>query len=239
MTREPVTDRLDRLLGLLASRPSWTAPDLAAELGVCLRTVRRDLSRLSARGVPIQSEPGRGGGLRTPTRAGLGRLQLNTQEMLDLLLALAITEQLHSPLLLSTVRGLRQKLSASFPAAERARASQLRQRILVGPTSHNIAASWQQPRAAVVQPIQEAFFQRTMLRVKYKTEDSRTTREVEPHFLLCSWPGWYLVVWDHLRAGVRALRLDRIETAQVLDTSFRLREVEEMLPKIQSVFKPL
>jgi predicted DNA-binding transcriptional regulator YafY len=85
--------------------------------------------------VPIQSEPGRGGGLRTPARAGLGRLQLNTQEML----ALAITEQLHSPLLLSTVRGLRQKLAASFPAAERARANQLRQRILVGPTSHNIA----------------------------------------------------------------------------------------------------
>jgi predicted DNA-binding transcriptional regulator YafY len=237
--REPVSDRLDRLLGLLASRPAWTAPELAEELGVCLRTVRRDLSRLSARGVPIQSEPGRGGGLRTPARAGLGRVQLNTQEMLDLLLALAITEQLHSPLLLSTVRGLRQKLAASFPAAERARASQLRQRILVGPTSHNIAASWQQPRAAVLQPIQEAFFQRTLLRVKYRTEQALTTREVEPHYLLCSWPGWYLVVWDHLRTGVRALRLDRIEAAQALETSFQLRDVEEMLPKIQHVFRPL
>jgi hypothetical protein len=84
-----------------------------------------------------------------------------------------------------------------------------------------------------------AFFQRTMLRVKYKTEEARTTREVEPHYLLCSWPGWYLVVWDHLRAGVRALRLDRIESAQTLDTPFRLRAVAEMLPKIQRAFRPL
>jgi predicted DNA-binding transcriptional regulator YafY len=122
---------------------------------------------------------------------------------------------------------------------ERARASQLRRRILVGPTSHNIASSWRQPKAAVLQPIQEAFFQQQMLRIKYKTEEARTTREVEPHYLLCSWPGWYLVVWDHLRTSVRALRLDRIEAAQALETSFRLRDVEEMLPKIQHHFRPL
>jgi len=66
--REPVIDRLDRTLGLLASRPSWTASELAEALGVCLRTVRRDLSRLAARGVPIESEPGRGGGVRVPPR---------------------------------------------------------------------------------------------------------------------------------------------------------------------------
>lgn len=62
---------------------------------------------------------------------------------------------------------------------------------------------------------------------KYKTEGARATREVEPHYLLCSWPGWDLVVWDHLRAGVRALRLDRIESAQTLDTPFRLHAVED------------
>jgi predicted DNA-binding transcriptional regulator YafY len=75
--------------------------------------------------------------------------------------------------------------------------------------------------------------------MKYKTEDARTTREVEPHCLLCSWPAWYLVVWDHLRTGVRALRLDRIEAAQVLELAFQLRDVEEMLPKIQHLFRPL
>jgi predicted DNA-binding transcriptional regulator YafY len=239
LKREPVTDRLDRLTGLLASRPSWTAPQLAEELGVCLRTVRRDLARLGARGVPIHSEPGRGGGLRTPARTGLGRVQLNTQEMLDLLLALAITEQLHSPLLLATVRGLRQKIAASFPAAERARASQLRKRILVGPSTQNIASSWQQPRAAVLQPIQEAFFTQQTLQLKYRTQDSRTTRTVEPHYLLSSWPAWYLIVWDHLRSGVRALRLDRIESAQLAGTPFRLREAEAMLPKAQEFYRPL
>lgn len=239
MKREPVADRLDRALGLLASRPSWTAPELAAELGVCLRTVRRDLSRLAARGVVVESEGGRGGGVRVPSRSGLGRVPLNAQEVLDLLLSLALAERLQSPLLLSTVRGLRQKLAAAFPPEERARVSSLRRRILIGPTSRRIAASWQAPRAAVLRPIHEAFLQQRALELTYCTRGERTTRVVEPHHLLLSWPAWYLLVWDHLRDSVRALRVDRIEAARVTDATFRLRSSESMRAGLGEVFAEL
>jgi predicted DNA-binding transcriptional regulator YafY len=91
----------------------------------------------------------------------------------------------------------------------------------------------------VLQPIQEAFLQQVTLQLKYQTPEARSTRTVEPHYLLCSWPAWYLAVWDHLRGAVRALRLDRIDAAPVLDTPFRLRNADEMLPKIQHLFRPL
>lgn len=239
MKREPVSERLDRTLGLLASRPSWTARELADELGVCLRTVRRDLSRLSTRGVPIESEAGRGGGVRVPARTGLGRVQLDAHELLDLLLALALAERLRSPLLLSTLKGLRSKLAAAFPPEERARVSALRRRILVGPTSRNIAASWTPPRAAVLRPIHEAFFEQRMLALDYRSDRGTTHRVVEPQYMLLSWPAWYLLVWDHLRGAVRALRVDRIEAARVGDAGFRMRPAEAIVASLGDIFAGL
>lgn len=239
MKREPVSDRLDRVLGLLASRPSWTASELAEELDVCVRTIRRDLSRLAARGVPIESDAGRGGGVRVPPRTGLGRVQLDTREVLDLMLALALAEQLGSPLMLSTLKGLRQKLSASFPPEERSRVSGLRRRILVGPSSRNVTATWKAPRATVLRPIQEAFFDQRALELTYRANDVSTVRVVEPHYLLLSWPAWFLLVWDHLRGAVRMLRVDRIESARLTGSTFRVRSSESMIATLGDVFAAL
>ncbi len=59
--------RADRLLSLilvLQARGATTARVLAAELGVSVRTVYRDLGALSAAGVPVITESGPGGGCR-------------------------------------------------------------------------------------------------------------------------------------------------------------------------------
>lgn len=237
--REPVSDRHERLLGMLASRSSWTAGGLAIELGVCLRTVRRDLARLSARGVPLEAEVGRGGGVRVPVRAGLARLQLDAHEQLDLLLSLALAERLRSPLLLSTVKPLRDKLARAFPPQERARIAGLRRRILVGPVSRSIAASWTSPRPEVLRPLQESFFLQRTLEVTYRTEHARSVRVVEPHYLLLSWPAWYLLVWDHLRQAVRALRVDRVEAAKLGQGTFRVRPSEEVVAALGDLFQAL
>src|SRR5690606_15371405 len=57
-----VTSRALRLLALLQSRTVWTGPELAAEMGVTTRTVRRDVDRLRQLGYPVLTSAGHGGG---------------------------------------------------------------------------------------------------------------------------------------------------------------------------------
>jgi predicted DNA-binding transcriptional regulator YafY len=55
-------DRLVSLVLLLQARGRMTALALAGELGVCVRTVYRDLEALAGAGVPVLAESGPGGG---------------------------------------------------------------------------------------------------------------------------------------------------------------------------------
>jgi len=55
-------DRLVAILLLLQARGRLTAPALAKELGVSVKTARRDLEALVASGFPVHPQAGRGGG---------------------------------------------------------------------------------------------------------------------------------------------------------------------------------
>jgi predicted DNA-binding transcriptional regulator YafY len=47
---------------VLQARARLTAAELAAELEISERTARRDLEALAMAGLPVYSQPGRGGG---------------------------------------------------------------------------------------------------------------------------------------------------------------------------------
>ncbi len=55
-------DRLVAALLLIQSRGRLTAAELAEELEVSVATARRDLEAMSAAGIPVYPQPGRGGG---------------------------------------------------------------------------------------------------------------------------------------------------------------------------------
>lgn len=55
-------DRLVSILMLLQARGRMSAPQLASELGVTVRTIYRDMDALSAAGIPVYAERGANGG---------------------------------------------------------------------------------------------------------------------------------------------------------------------------------
>jgi predicted DNA-binding transcriptional regulator YafY len=223
--------RLEQLQGLLKAREHVQAAELARELGVSLRTLHRDLALLRERGIPIDSDRGRGGGLRLQRRWTLGRLHFSPEEAIDLLLSIAIAEKMNSPLLLRQLRPIKRKIVAAFSETYQPKIGSLRKRILVGrPASQDVLASLSQPQSRSLVAIAEAFFNMRCLAIDYVDRQGLTTsRHVEPQFLYLSVPVWYLLAWDRLRGAVRFFRIDRIKSAAALDTGFRLADPRPFL----------
>ena len=228
-------ERLEELQALLKARDHVTGAELAGDLGVSVRTINRDLEVLRAGGMPIDADRGRGGGLRLQRNWALGRLHLSPSEAIDLLLSIAIAEAMESPLLLQQLAPIRRKIVASFAETGQQKVRALRKRILIGkPASPRIVATFERPPRAKLAGIGEAFFELRCVVIEYVDERGNTTfREVEPQFLYLSFPVWYLLAWDRLRNAIRYFRVDRIRSAKVLETTFRLADPRPYLEQAE------
>ena len=228
--------RLEEILGLLRATDSAKAHELAAQLGVSLRTLMRDLSLLREQGYPIESDSGRGGGVRLHRHYGIGRLMLSYKEVVDLLLSITIIERLGSPILLRNLKSVRNKLALSFPDAYRRNLQQLRKRILVSEAaSLSVLESYPKNFTSPVEDrIHEAFFEMRRLTISYRDVDgNKTRREIEIHYLFLNWPVWYAFSWDYLRDAPRHFRIDRIASATVLKPTFRLKNADVFLDEFE------
>ncbi|MCI0685813.1 MAG: HTH domain-containing protein [Sporichthyaceae bacterium] len=230
-TEQSRVGRLEALKGLLADRDVTTAGELAAELGVSVRTLQRDLATLRDLGTPIDSDRGRGGGLRLERGWSLGRVHLNESEAMGLLLSLTIAEKIGSPLLLDDLRSITRKVSAAFAPAQTRRILALRRRILVGgPASEQVLASNHPPPPHITRPLLDAFMHQRLIRIVYEDQHGAITgRDIEAQYLYYNVPVWYTLAWDHLRDDVRFFRIDRIRTVRSLTTEFRLRPADAFL----------
>ncbi len=218
-------ERLDVLTSLLKSGDGHTAATLAEELQVSARTLIRDLDILRRKGYPIETDQGRGGGVRLHRHWGLGRLQLNYREVIDLLLSLAVMEKIGSPIFLRNLKDIRHKISLSFPEEQRDKIQTLRKRIVIGElASACLTNNVQTTVKESADSLYQAFFELKPLYILYKdVEGKKSKRVIEPHYLFLHWPVWYVLAWDHLRHDVRCFRLDRISGARIEEGVFKLR----------------
>ncbi len=230
-------DRLEQIEALLKSGDCPTTHDLAVELGISQRTLFRDLELLRERGLPIEADKGRGGGIRLQSRWGVGRLKLEYKEAIDLLISLAIAENMRSPLLLANLKPIRRKLIASFSPELRSRVDTLKSRIWIGETaSLSVYGSFEDIDSEAMSPINEAFLMNKCIQIEYSDQnDNLSNRTIEPHYLFLSYPVWYIMAWDHLRNAVRTFRLDRIKHAHTLEKSFAVKSKQPFIDAIDGI----
>ncbi|WP_449193611.1 helix-turn-helix transcriptional regulator [Actinomadura sediminis] len=220
---EGTTERVLRLLALLQRRPSWTAAELAAELGVTDRSVRRDVERLRALGYPVRAAPGVGGGYRLGAGTRLPPLLLDDAEAI----ATAVSLRLAAG---GTVAGagdaaLRAlaKLDQVMPPRLRAEVRALRGAtdILVGP-------------GVEVDPellVKLARACRDAVRVRFRYAGRERT--VEPVRMVATSRRWYLMAWDVDRGDWRTFRLDRMSGVAATTWRFRPREHPDPVAHVQ------
>jgi predicted DNA-binding transcriptional regulator YafY len=234
-------NRLEELKALLKAREHVTAAELAAELGVSVRTLNRDIGLLRDSGVPIDSDRGRGGGLRLQRNWALGRLHLSPAEAIDLLLSIAIAERMNSPLLLRELATIKRRVVAAFSESYRSKINALRKRILVGqPASEKVMATFSAQHRGALSGVAEAFFNMQRITIEYVDQHGvATSRNIEPQFLYLNVPVWYLLAWDHLRGAVRFFRVDRIKSMTPLATSFRLGDPDIFMAEAEEGIEAL
>src|SRR6476659_1497890 len=115
-------DRLVATLLLMQSRGRVTAAELADELEVSVATARRDLEALSAAGIPVYPQPGRGGGWSLIGGARTDLSGLNAAEV-QALFVLAGPGAAVQPEAKGALRKLVQALPAPFRSEAEAAAA--------------------------------------------------------------------------------------------------------------------
>ena len=226
--------RMELLAAQLKQNEHCKVSDLAEQHGVSPRTIARDLSLMREQGMQIDADRGRGGGVRLDRNWGVGRLNLSYAEAVDLLISVAVAEQMDSPLFLARLRSVRRQLVASFSPATRSKVEGLKSRILVGVTaSPFVQAGAATPPKRVVQALHQGFVERKMIEIQYRREDGQmSTRQIEPHYLLLKYPVWYVVARDLMRDAPRIFRCDRMLSAHLTEASFNLIPKERFEPSL-------
>lgn len=214
--------RLLRLLSLLQSRRIWQGPELARELEVTERTVRRDMEKLRSLGYPVQATAGVAGGYRLSAGARLPPLLLDDGE------ALAVAFGLRSAAV-GSVAGMEQAALRALDKLGKVMPERLRRRVSALNEAF-VAAPFRGPQADpdTLTQLVTACEERRLSRFAYEDgKGQRSERAVEALGVVHTLARWYLVCWDRMRSDFRTFRVDRI-TQLVLDTErFRPRSLPD------------
>lgn len=208
-------DRLLSLLMLLQTRGQMSARELSDELEVSERTIYRDITALSASGVPVYATRGPGGGVKLieeyrTTLTGL------TPDETRALFTMSIPAPLVQLGMDEKFKGALLKLSASLPDTRRADEERTRQRILLD------SSWWFQSGQDVpcLQTIQQALFQDRCLKIKVRWDffNTQFEQDAEPYGLVAKANIWYLV---YGRGGtLHVTRVSQIVEAEMMPGNF-------------------
>jgi predicted DNA-binding transcriptional regulator YafY len=218
--------RLLSILLLLQSRRTATARELAAHLGVSMRTVYRDIDVLGDVGIPVYAETGRAGGYRLVDGYRTTLTGLTAQESLALFL-IGLPAPAASLGLTEPARSAEVKVLAALGPGPREQAKRLRDRFLL-----DLPAWYDDTEAPPALPdLAAAVLGNQRVRVRYRrwTEPREVRRLLEPYGLVVKNGTWYLAAADCTRARATPAPLRTYRVSNILELT-TLAETFERRP---------
>ena len=194
-------DRLVAVLLTLQARGRVTASQLAEELEVSIATARRDLEALSAAGIPVYPQAGRGGGwqLLGGARTDLSGLSSSEARALFLLVGPAAS-------VAPEAKAALRKLVRALPETFRTDAEAAAEAVVIDP------GEWGRPareRPALLPVLESAIVDRVRLRIRYAAWNREPAdRTVDPWGLVEKQGRWYLL--GGVDGAERTYRVDRM-----------------------------
>ena len=187
---------------VLQAKGRITAAELARELEISERTARRDLEGLALAGIPVYSQPGRGGGWELVGGARTDLSGLTADEARALFLIAGPSGATPE------VRAALRKLVQALPATFREHAEAAASAVVHDPSG------WDHAVPAIpdhLEALQRAVIDGVQVALDYRGRDGRaSSRTVYPLGLVVKNNTWYLVA--ETDAGQRTFRVSRVRS---------------------------
>jgi predicted DNA-binding transcriptional regulator YafY len=206
--------RLISLILLLQSRPNRKASELAAELGVSIRTVHRYFEMLDELGIPLYSERGPSGGFSLVRGYKMPPLILSPDEAVAVGLGATLVEEMWGALYRDAARSALAKLENLLPNDQRSEIAWARRSLVTTGLRRAELGSIQETLGTLRQALRET--QRISLTYEALSRAEPTCREFDLYALAFRWGHWYAAGFCHLRQALRLLRVDRIREVKML-----------------------
>jgi predicted DNA-binding transcriptional regulator YafY len=202
---DATTQRVLRLLSLLQQRRAWTGPELAVELGVTDRCVRRDVGRLRDLGYPVHASQGVGGGYQLGAGADLPPLLLDDDEAI----ATAVSLRLAAG---GTVAGAGDAALRTLAKLDQVMPPRLREQVrTLHDATDTLGGGVIEVDGDLLLALARACRDGVRVRFAYAGRGGTPgPRSAEPVRLVATGRRWYLMAFDLDRDDWRTFRLDRM-----------------------------
>lgn len=212
-------NRLFAIIYILLDKKQVTAKELSAYFEVSVRTIYRDINTLSASGIPIYTNKGKGGGIRLLENFVLNKSLLSDQEQNEVLMSLQSLRALEVP----DVDSVLNKLSALFN-------KQSTNWIDVDFSHWGSSGNERQKFTA----LKRAILNQTPVTFDYfSSYGEKTERTVEPLKILFKGQSWYLYGYCRMKKDLRLFKITRMKNLNPLNEIFE----REIANDIEQYFK--
>jgi predicted DNA-binding transcriptional regulator YafY len=227
-------NRIDRLFGittLLQAQRYVPAERIAAQFGISVRTVYRDLKALGEQGIPVSFEAQRGYFL--VQGYFLPPVAFTADEANALLLLETLSATLADQSIRPHVAAALQKVKAVLRGPDQDRLAQLAGRVKLH------LPEYAEGDTRYLAPMQAAIANRHILELDYRDKSGGSSqRQVEPIGLAFYNFTWHLIGWCHLRRGYRDFRVSRVQRLTATTRPFSNQSLLTLADYIASLNLP-
>lgn len=206
--------RLLEMVYILIEHKSMTAGALAAHFEVSQRTIYRDVDVLSAAGIPIYANKGKGGGIRLLENYVIKKSMLSEQEQTEILASLQGMNALN----VTEAEPLLKKLAVLFNRED---------------------ASWIEidfshwgsgdAEKETFNHIKMAILQKNRIQFDYYSSyGEKTKRGIEPYKIIFKGHTWYVYGYCLAKESMRLFRISRIKNLVQQNITFERFAIEDL-----------
>lgn len=208
-------DRLFSIVIILLQKNKVTAQELAERFEVSTRTIYRDINVLSAAGIPIYANKGKGGGIALLEDYTISKTMISEKDSEGLLLALKTMQAINYP----NIETIFNKLSSLFKS------------VSIDDWIEVDYSEWDTSTDNIKKfnTIKGAIINSKCIKFKYfNSYGKKTERKVNPLKLIYKGQAWYLWAFCRFRNDFRLFKINRLRDLNVLEEVFDRRELAKL-----------